>query len=195
MNTLTDLLGSRVKSEIFRLLFGPVGGELHVREIARRAGLNDATVRQELKRLTRVGVVEVRRDGNRAYYRANTLHPLCPDIRNIVLKTSGLVDVLREALSHSGIHLVFVFGSMANGASKALSDVDVMVIGSVGLRQLGKMLSGVGTRLGREVNPHVLTPEEFLRRKQARDHFLTSVLRGSRLWVIGTEDDLAGVGG
>jgi DNA-binding transcriptional ArsR family regulator len=195
MNTLTDLLGSRVKSEIFRLLFGPAGGELHVREIGRRAGLNDATVRQELKRLTRVGVVEARRDGNRAYYHANALHPLYPDIRNIVLKTSGLVDVLREALSHSGIRLVFVFGSMANGASKALSDVDVMVIGSVGLRQLGKMLSGVGTQLGREVNPHVLTPEEFLRRKQARDHFLTSVLRGSRLWVIGTEDDLAGVGG
>jgi DNA-binding transcriptional ArsR family regulator len=195
MNTLTDLLGSRVKSEILRLLFGPAGGELHVREIGRRSGLSDATVRQELRRLTRVGVVEVRRDGNRAYYRASELHPLYPDIRNIVLKTSGLADVLREALSHPGVQLAFVFGSMAGGASKAHSDVDLMVIGTVTLRQLGKFLSGVGTQLGREINPHVLTPEEFRRRKQTRDHFLTSVLRDSRLWVVGNEDDLAGVGG
>lgn len=76
MNTLAELLSSRVKAEIFRLMFGAGNGELHVREIERRSGLADATVRQELKRLTRLGVVEPRRDGNRTYYHANTQHPL-----------------------------------------------------------------------------------------------------------------------
>ena len=99
MNTLADLLSSRVKAEVFRLLFGTVDQELHVREIERRSGLADATVRQELKRLTRLGVIELRRDGNRTYYHASTSHPLYSDIRNMVLKTSGLVDVLRKRLS------------------------------------------------------------------------------------------------
>ena len=119
MNTLADLLPSRVKAEIFGLLFGAGDGELHVREMERRSGLADATVRQELKRLTRLGVVEPRRDGSRTYYHANTAHPLYPDIRNMVLKTSGLADVLREALTHPGVRLAFVFGSLARSNGKA----------------------------------------------------------------------------
>ncbi len=114
MNTLVELLSSRVKAETFRLLFGTTGREFHVREIERQSGLADATVRQELKRLARLGVVESRRDGNRTYYRANTQHPLYPDIHNLVIKTSGLVDVLREALTDRGIRVAFVFGSVAS---------------------------------------------------------------------------------
>jgi DNA-binding transcriptional ArsR family regulator len=194
MNTLTELLSSRVKSEIFRLLFGPGGLELHVRDISRRAGLADGTVRQELKRLTGLGVIEMRRAGNRTYYRANVAHPLHPDIRNLVLKTSGLVDFLRVPLTHAGIRLAFVFGSLASGTEMAQSDVDLMVVGTISLRQLGKLLSGVDSELGREVNPHIMTSAEFAQRRNTGDHFIRTVLAGSRLWVIGDEDELAAVG-
>ena len=190
MNTLVELVSSRVKAEIFRLLFGTAGRELHVREIERQSGLADATVRQELKRLSRLGVVEARRDGNRTYYRANTAHPVYPDIHNLVLKTSGLVDVLRKALNHSGISAAFVFGSLANGTDKAHSDVDLVVIGTVSLRQLSRLLSGVTSKVGREINPHVFTADEFTSRRKARDHFLTTVLDEPRLFVIGNEDEL-----
>ncbi len=195
MDTLTDLLGSRVKAEILRLLFGVDEAELHVREIGRRSRLNDATGRQELKRLTRVGVVDVRRDGNRTYDRADVAHPLYVDIHNLVLKTSGLVELLRKALGHPGVRLAFVFGSTAAGTTGALSDVDLMVVGKISLRQVAKLLSGIEARVGREVIPFILTPEELRRRKQGRDHFLTTVLAGPRLWVIGNEDELAGMGG
>ena len=194
MGTLADLLSSRVKAEVFRLLFSIQGRELHVREIARQSGLNDATVRQELKGLIRSGVIKDRKDGNRLYYGANPEHPLYPDIRNIVLKTSGLADVLREALDSRGITLAFIFGSLANGTDKAQSDIDLMVLGKASLRQLGKLLSGVATRLGREINPHVMTPEEFAQRIKTRDHFLTSVLSTPRLFVIGNEDELEAMG-
>lgn len=170
MNQLAELLSSRGRAEIFRLLFGPARGELHVRELERRTGLSDATVRQELKKLSRLGVVEARRDGNRTYYRANGTHPLYPDIRNLVLKTSGLADVLREALDGAGdVELAFVFGSVAGNIAKAHSDIDLMVIGTIGLRQLSKRLSGLEAKLGREVNPHVLTPEEFAWRECERE--------------------------
>ncbi|MFN8177664.1 MAG: nucleotidyltransferase domain-containing protein [bacterium] len=195
MDTLLRLLSSRVKAEVFRLLFGLEGGELHVREIARRSALNDATVRQELKRLSALGVIKVRRDGNRAYYSADRLHPLYSDLHSMVLKTNGLVDVLREALWKQKVRLAFVFGSLAGGSETAGSDVDLLVVGSVTLRQLTPRLSGASTRLGREVNPYVLTASEYSKRVRAGDHFLTSVLRAERIFVIGSDHDLEGLGG
>ena len=166
-----------------------------MRELERRTGLSDATVRQELKKLTRLGVVEARRDGNRTYYRANDAHPLYPDIHNLVLKTSGLIDVLREALVGGGdIELAFVFGSVAGETAKGHSDIDLMVVGTIDLRQLSKRLSGLEVKLGREVNPHVLTPEEFVRRAGKRDHFINAVLGAPRLFVIGGEDELGRLG-
>ena len=84
MNRLAELLSSRARAEIFRLLFSGTGEELHVREIERRSGLNDSTLRQELRKLTRLDVVRSRRDSNRVYYRAKTENPLYPEIRNLV---------------------------------------------------------------------------------------------------------------
>ena len=194
MNTLAEFLSSRSRAEILRLLFGTEGRELHVRELERQSGLADATIRQELKKLTRLGVIVARQDGNRTYYRANVEHPLYPDIRNLVRKTSGLTDVLREALGEAEIQIAFVFGSVASGAEKATSDVDLMVIGSISLRQLSKRLSGLATKLGREINPHALTPAEFARRVKGREHFINSVLETPRLFVIGSEDELRRLG-
>lgn len=194
MNTLAELLSSRVKAEIFRLLFGAVPRELHGREIERQSGLADGTVRQELKRLSRLGVVEARPNGNRTYYRANTRHPLYSDIRNLVLKTDGLVEALRTALESADIPLAFVFGSFAAGAAQPESDIDLIVIGAISLRQLGKLLSGVAARVGREINPHVFSVEEFARRKKARDHFISTVMAAPKLFVRGTEDELATMG-
>jgi len=194
MDTPVPQLFSRVKAEIFRLLFGPGAGELHVRDLARRAGLNDATVRQELRRLTAMRLVVARVSGNRIYCRANPDHPLTPEIRNLVMKTSGLADVLRRSLDKAAICAAFVFGSLAEGVEKPGSDVDLMIVGSITLRQVSKLLSGVGSLLGREVNPHILTPREFVRRRKAGDHFLTSVLGGKRLFVIGDESVLEAMG-
>jgi DNA-binding transcriptional ArsR family regulator len=194
MNTLAEFLSSRSRAEILRLLFGTDSRELHVRELERQSGLADATIRQELKKLTRLGVIVARQDGNRTYYRANVEHPLYPDIRNLVRKTSGLTDVLREALGEAEIQIAFVFGSVASGAERATSDVDLMVIGAISLRQLSKRLSGLATKLGREINPHALTPAEFARRIKEREHFINSVLETPRLFVIGSEDELSRLG-
>lgn len=194
MTELVDVVSSRVKAEILRLLFGPVPVELHLRELVRRSGLSIGTLQQELRRLTRVGLVVPRRDGNRLYYAADPRHPLHADLRSLVLKTAGLVGVLRPALEDRSVSIAFVFGSVARGEAKAESDVDLLVIGSLGLRRLSALLSGMSARLGREVNPHVLTPGEFRRRKRLQEPFLASVLAGPKLFVKGSDDELAKLG-
>lgn len=194
MNRLTELLSSRARAEIFRLLFGRMGEELHVREIERRSGLNDSTLRQELRKLVRLDLLQSRRDSNRVYYRAKTENPLYPEIRNLVLKTSGLSDVLKSALMDTRIQMAFVFGSIACGEEKAGSDVDLMVIGQLGLRDLSRLLSGIGEKIGREVNPHVLREEEFRKRIRAKDHFVSSVMEAPKIFIIGSQRELEAMG-
>ena len=194
MNRLAELLSSRARAEIFRLLFRGTGEELHVREIERRSGLNDSTLRQELRKLTRLDVVRSRRDSNRVYYRAKTENPLYPEIRNLVLKTSGLADILKSALADKRIRVAFVFGSVARGEEKAGSDVDLMVIGQLGLRDLSGLLSGVEEKIGREVNPYVLQEAEFRKRVRTKEHFVSRVIESSKIFIIGSQHELEAMG-
>jgi predicted nucleotidyltransferase len=194
MNRLAELLSSRARAEIFRLLLSGTGEELHVREIERRSGLNDSTLRQELRKLVRLDLVQSRRDSNRVYYRAKTESPLYPEIRNLVLKTSGLSDVLKSALTDKRIRVAFVFGSIARGEEKAGSDVDLMVIGQLGLRDLSRLLSGIEEKIGREVNPHVLREEEFRKRIRAKEHFVSSVMETLKIFIIGSQRELEAMG-
>lgn len=195
MNVLAELLSSRVRAEVLRLLFGVTDSELHGRELARRSGVNEAALRQELRKLKRLDLVRARRAGNRVYYRSNPDHPLFPEIHRLVLKTSGLVDVIGEALQEARVKVAFVFGSVAEGTATASSDVDLMVVGSLGLRKLASVLRGTAEILGREINPHVLTEVEYRDRIERDDHFVSNVLSGPRLFVVGSQDDLETMGG
>jgi len=56
-------------------------------------------------------------------------------------------------------------------------------------------LMGVSEKIGREVNPHVMSVEEFNKRKRTGDHFLNRVLESPILYIIGNENELAAMGG
>ena len=104
--------------------------------------------------------------GNRLCYRANRQHPIFSDIHALVVKTVGLLDVLKDALvCEKAIRAAFIFGSIAEGSEKEDSDIDLLVIGEIGLRSLSRLLRGLTEELGREINPYVLAPEEFSLRK------------------------------
>jgi len=195
MNVLAEILSSKIRAGIFRLLFGTSAEELHMREIERRSGYAIGTIQTELKKLLRLDLVKKRKDGNRLYYRANKEHPLYPDIRSLVLKTIGLGDILKDALRQdSDISIAFVFGSIALHEETAGSDVDLMVIGKLGLRKLTGMLSGMPEQIGREINPYVLSVNEYVKRKTNREHFITHVLEAPKIFIIGNKNELESMG-
>lgn len=195
MNLLKELLSSKTRAAIFGLLFGVKEEYLHIREIERRSGLAVGSVREEALKLVRLGLVVRRKSGNRTYYEPNKKHPLYGDIRRIVLKTCGLADALRQALGDQGICYAFVFGSVAAGTEQAESDVDLMIVGEIGLREISRRLSGIGGQIGREINPHVMRAVEFAKRRRDHDHFVSTVMESPRIWVKGSEDDLEAMGG
>ena len=191
MSLLSEILSSKIRADIFRLLFGLTDLELHMREIERRSGYAIGTIQSELKKLLRLDLVISRRDGNRLYYRANKDHPLYPEIQRIVLKTTGLVEVLRSALKkESGIKIAFVFGSIAREEEKSASDVDLVVIGKLGLRKLSGLLSGIPEQIGREINPHVFSVKEVKDRIAQKEHFITQVIKEPKIFIIGSENEL-----
>lgn len=195
MNGLSSVLSSRVRAELFRLLFGLSDVPVHMRELQRRSGMSIGTVQQDLGKLVKLDLIVQRRDGNRVCFHANKAHPLYEEIHRMVLKTSGLADVLREALAAEGVQLAFVFGSVARGEAGASSDVDLMVVGDIGLRKLTGGLAGVAEVLGREINPHVMTAEEFKKRLRDKEHFVARIMQEQKLFVTGSSDELAAMAG
>jgi len=195
MSILSQILSSKVRAEIFRLLFGVHAAELHMRELEREAGCTIGPIQSELKKLLGLQLVVSRRSGNRLYYRANRNHPLYPEIHSLVLKSSGLCDYLAECLNpRDDIAVAFVFGSVAVGNEGAASDIDLMVIGDIGLRTLAGLLADFRSSIGRELNPHVFSREEFMVRRKDGEHFISSVLASPKLFVKGTEHDLTEMG-
>ena len=192
--SLLAVLFPRVRAEVLRLLFADGGRELHVRDLTRQSGLGLGTMQGELEKLSGADLVTSRRDGNRRYYRANASHPLFPDLRQLVLKTSGLRDVLADALRGiKGVEVAFVFGSLASGVGKGASDVDLFVIGDAGLRTLAPALRRAADAMGREVNPVSMTAAEFRKRRE-KDAFLLDVLGKDKLFVKGGPDELERLG-
>lgn len=188
--SLLALLFPQVRAEVLRLLFADDSRQLHLRELVRQSGLTLGTLQTEIDKLLAAGLLLDHRDGNRRYFRANASHPLFPDLHNLVLKTAGLREVLADVLNGlDSIRVALVFGSVAAGTAKADSDVDLLVIGDLGLRALAPRLRPAAERLGREINPLVMSPVEFAR-EHASKPLLVDLLAKPKLFIKGDEREL-----
>lgn len=165
----------------------------YLSDLARRLGVHHATLQRELTRLTKAEILLSKRDGNRAYYRANSDSPIFPELRTLLAKTAGLVDEIRDALLPfaKAIKVAFVYGSIPRGAESSESDVDLMIVGGVGLKALAPSLGRVEQVLRRPVNASIFSEKEFVERLNAkRGSFLRNVLMEEKLFVLGAPDDL-----
>jgi DNA-binding transcriptional ArsR family regulator len=168
----------------------------YVSELARRMGVPSSSLQRELHALAEAGILKTSRQGRMVYYQANTESPLYPDLRGLLLKTAGLVDVLADALKPlSGkLAIAFIYGSIATGSERSDSDIDLMVIGIISPTELALPLRRAREWLGREINPKVYTAAEFKRKRAGKDHFLAQVLNAPKLFVLGDSHELEKAG-
>jgi predicted nucleotidyltransferase len=158
-------------------------------ELAHRLGVPSSSLQRELHDLSEVGILRTYRQGRMVYYQANRDSPVFPDLRGLLLKTAGLVDVLAQALKPvaAKVATAFVYGSIAAGSENSDSDIDLMVVGQVSPQDLALPLRRARESLGREINPTVYTPAEFERKRAANDPFLKQVLDKPKLLVLGKQ--------
>ena len=169
----------------------------YLSELAEFLHTRPSSLQRELRSLAQSGILEQRRDGRRTYFKAEMQSPIFRELRSIFEKTVGLIPTLRIALRPFAGKIVcaFVYGSIARREELATSDVDLMVIGSVGLADLAPSLGRAEKRLGREVNVTSYSVEEFRKKVTEGDHFLRTVLKGSIQFVKGEQRDLDAVVG
>ena len=188
-----DWLFPEVRKKVLALLLGSPDNRWYLRDIERRLGLAIGTIRRELTGLTSAGIVAKSKDGNRTYYQVNIDCPFFPELSGLLRKTAGVVDVLCEAMKplSKKIKVAFVYGSFATDSAKTSSDVDLMVIGSCRFSEVVDAIGQAQNKLGREVNPSVYPVDEFREKVKAEHHFLNTVLREPKVFVIGGENELA----
>ena len=195
--SLAEAILPKARRRIIGLLFTRPESEWHLRDIARLTDLAPATVQREVISLSQVGILTRRSSGNQVLYGADPGCPIFEELRGIAVKTSGVADVLREALGGFAdrIEIGFVFGSMAAGNVRPESDVDVMLVGDVSLRELVLHLRGLEARLGREVNPVTMRADEFAKRIGDDDAFVGRIMGEPKVFLFGDEDELERVAG
>lgn len=196
VGSLSKVLFGRSRRSILALLYGRADEQFYLREIARRAGTGIGATQSELRQLAEAGLIHRVRRGNQVYYQANRGNPIFQELKSILTKTSGIRDILHEGLTplEDRIRLGFVYGSIARGKETASSDVDLMIIGDVSFADVVSALSHVEPKLGREVNPTVYGPREFREKLAAKNHFLSTIAKEKKLFVIGDEREFRRLG-
>lgn len=189
-----DALFSNTQQRVLALLFGQPDRSFYATELIRLAKAGSGAVQRELARLEQSGLVTVRRLGTQKHYQANSLSPFFAEVCSILRKTVGLAEPLREALRPWAADIIaaFVYGSVAKRSDTARSDIDLLIVSDkLTHADVYRALEPLRATLGRGVSPTLYTRSDLAKRVKEGNAFVTRVLGQPKVWVIGTENDLA----
>lgn len=194
---IADALFSRTQQRVLSLIFGQAERAFATSELIALAGSGSGAVQRELQRLVDSKLVTSTTHGRHKRYQANPVAPIFDELRTIVEKTAGIPEQLRRALAplESRIHFAILYGSVAKHTDTATSDIDVLLVSDdVRLEEVFAAFEDAERRLGRTVSPTLYTSEEFRHRRRTGQPFLTHVLEGKHVVLVGSEDAVAATG-
>lgn len=194
MVNLADIITSKVRIKILELFFSDLKEVYHVRGIVRETSEEINAVRRELAKLEKDGILRKEPRGNRIYYSIRPEYSLFGDLTSMVAKTTGLGKIIIENKNKIGKVSFIMFSGkfVRHKEHKREDDVDILVVGDVVLPELASIIRVEETARGKEINYTAMSRDEFDFRKKRRDPFLLGILSGSRVMIIGDEEDLVG---
>lgn len=188
---LQKLFSSNVRVALLTHFFSHPDEQFYARELARQLEEHYNAVWRELNNLEAIGLLASEESASVKHYRLNPAFPIYEELKRIVLKTTGLGQVLREDLGRLGtVEWAFVYGSVAAGDEDLLSDVDLMLVGEVDLMALSEVIARLEDQLGRAINYVVLSGPELAQRLAEDDPFMANVMAGPKIMLIGEENGL-----
>lgn len=188
---LNKLFSSKARVEVLKLFLFNSGEDFYQRQISVITHQPIRGIQRELENLLELGLIEKHTRGNRAYYRTNKNCPIFKELKGIFFKSTGIAQALKKNLEKSdAIKIAFVYGSYAKGEESLLSDIDLLVIGSITAKKLSSLLSQPKRELSREINYAVFGLQEFRRRINQKDHFLNAILKEKIIFVVGNDNEL-----
>ncbi len=169
----------------------------YLSELAEFLGTRPSSLQREVAALVRTGILDGRREGTRAYIRANRRSPIFRELRSIFEKTQGIGPTLQRLLKpfERKITVSFIYGSLARAEEHTGSDIDLIIVGRVGLSELMPALREAEKRFGREVNVMNYSVVEFREKLLQGDHFLTTVMKKPKYFLMGRPNELEAITG
>lgn len=187
----SDLITGKTRTKLLSLFLENPNEMYHVREVVRRVDEEINAVRRELIYLEKKGILRKEPRANRVYYYLDKNYPFYFDLLRIGSKTNGLgADIIDNRVKLGKIKFAMLSGNFARKVRENPEQVDLLVVGTVVVPELSAIVSKEEAIRGHEINYTVMTEEEFLFRKRRRDPFLSSIITGSRVMLLGDEDSM-----
>jgi len=187
-SVITDALFSSTQKKLLTIFFSRPERSFYTREIIALVDSGSGAVQRELNRLGESGVLTVKTIGNQKHYQANAESSIFSEIQGIVIKSFGIVDTIRYGLQSlkADISCAFIYGSLAKGTMHARSDIDIMLIAdNLTLSEIFSVIKPIELQLEKNINPIIYKKDEFFSRIKTKNHFLTKVLEGDTIPLIG----------
>ena len=191
MSNLADFMLSKVRVKLVQVFFQKPAEMWYVRELTRLTDEEINAVRRELARMSECGMLKSEERGNRLYYMLNSAYDFYPELLTLVAKTTGLGKEIKKNRKKLGdIEFVMFSGAFAKYGKRSHTDVDILIVGDVVIPELTDLVKKEEEKRGSEINYTVISRDEFTFRKERRDPFLKEILSGSRVMIIGNEDEM-----
>lgn len=167
-NLLESLITSKTRIKLMLKFFLNPQSQSYLRGLAGELGESSNAVRVELNRLTQAGLLDSEKDGRTIKYKANTKHSLFPDLHNIVMKYTGIDQLVDTIIAHLGdIEVAFIAGDYARGIDSGL--IDLIIVGEIDKNYLQLLVEKSKDLIKRKIRTLVLDKEEFEKHKKSLD--------------------------
>ncbi len=147
----------------------------YLRQLATEFGESTNGIRVELNKLSEAHLLHAETDGRQKIYKANTTHPLFEDIRNIVLKSTGISSVINNIINRIGdLRFAFVRGDYASGKDSGLIDL-VLVGDNINMQEVERVTRKTEQLIERKISVLTLNSAEYEKLKQrltAEEHLV-----------------------
>ena len=188
---LKDLFISKTRVKLLQNFLSNPGRIFYVREMVRAVGEQINSVRAELARMERVGMVTSEVRANRKFYGFRKDYVYFDELSRLVAKSKGLGGaVIKERNKLGKIKYASLSGMLIKRKPVGPTDVDLLIVGNVVLPQLAQIVKENESTVGREINYTVMTEDEFTFRKRRGDPFIKNILEKPKVLLIGDEDEM-----
>lgn len=188
---IIQITKSKTRIAILELFFNDPEKEYYLRQIEKLTRYSVGNIRRDMTALESSGLFTYRMLGKMKLYKLNPSYALYKEIKDIIRKTISIEGRLRSIVAkYKQIQLAFIYGSFAKAKEKSISDIDIMIIGDVALKKIKSDLYEYQSKVSREVNSIIYSKDEFLKKLKSGNHFINSVIKGPKIFLKGSEDEL-----
>jgi hypothetical protein len=157
---INPLIRSQTRIKLLKKFFLNSSTKAHLRGLESEFGESTNSIRIELNRFEEAGLLNSLRDGNKKLYQANRTHPLYTDIHSIVMKETGIDQVIEKVIHRLGNLLsVYLIGDFAQGRDSEVIDL-VLVGAPIDEEYLSRKVLQAEELVGRKVSYTILDPSE-----------------------------------